>query len=68
MINFVMKSRSAMRKYLLLFTLLFLPWALYGQEDTLRLGYSVQGTVVDAVTGRPLEAVHVSIPDRHHAM
>ena len=67
MINFVMKSRSAMRKYLLLFTLLLLPWALYGQEDTLRLGYSVQGTVVDAVTGRPLEAVHVSIPDRHHA-
>ena len=56
-----------MRKYLLLFTLLLLPWALHGQEDTLRLGYSVHGTVVDAVTGRPLEAVHVSIPDRHHA-
>ena len=56
-----------MRKYLLLLALLLLPLALSGQEDTLRLGYSVRGTVVDAATGRPLEAVHVSIPDRHHA-
>ena len=56
-----------MRKFLLLLSLLLLPLALSGQADTLRLGYSARGTVVDAVTGRPLEAVHVSVPDRHHA-
>ena len=56
-----------MRKFLLLLSLLLLPMALSGQVDTLRMGYSVRGTVTDAVSGRPLEAVHVSIPDRHHA-
>jgi hypothetical protein len=35
--------------------------------DTVRLGYSVQGNVVDAVTGRPMESVHVSVPNRHYA-
>ena len=56
-----------MRKFLLLLSLLLLPMVLSGQVDTLRMGYSVRGTVTDAVSGRPLEAVHVSIPDRHHA-
>jgi len=40
---------------------------LSAQVDTVRLGYSVQGNVVDATTGRPMEAVHVSVPDRHFA-
>jgi hypothetical protein len=35
--------------------------------DTVRLGYSVQGNVVDAVSGRPMESVHVSVPGRHYA-
>jgi len=39
----------------------------YGQVDTLRLGYSVRGTVVDAASGRPMESVHVSLPGRHFA-
>ena len=56
-----------MRKYLILLLLLLGSIALYGQVDTVRLGYSVQGTVVNAATGKPLESVHVSLPDRHHA-
>ena len=56
-----------MRKYLILLLLLLGSTALYGQVDTVRLGYSVQGTVVNAATGKPLESVHVSLPDRHHA-
>ena len=38
-----------------------------GQTDSLRLGYVVRGRVRDAQTGKPLESVHVSVPDRHHA-
>jgi len=60
------KKRS-MRKYLILLAILLFPTVLSGQTDTLRLGFSVQGNVVDAVTGRPMEAVHVSVPDRHYA-
>ena len=56
-----------MRKYLILIAFVFCSLALYGQVDTVRLGYSVQGRVVDATTGRPMESVHVSVPDRHHA-
>ena len=56
-----------MRKYLILIAFVFCSVALYGQVDTVRLGYSVQGNVVDAVTGRPMESVHVSVPDRHYA-
>lgn len=37
------------------------------RTDSLRLGYSASGTVVDAFTGKPLESVHVSIPGRHQA-
>ena len=56
-----------MRKYLILIVFVFCSVALYGQVDTVRLGYSVQGNVVDATTGRPMEAVHVSVPARHYA-
>ena len=56
-----------MRKYLILLIFLLCSTALYGQVDTVRLGYSVQGNVVDAVTGRPMESVHVSVPGRHFA-
>jgi hypothetical protein len=56
-----------MRKYLILIAFVFCSVALYGQVDTVRLGYSVQGNVVDAVTGRPMESVHVSVPSRHFA-
>ncbi len=37
-----------------------------GQEEP-RLVYSVSGSVCDARTGRPLESVHVSLPDRSYA-
>ena len=40
---------------------------LYAQTDSVRLGYTVRGTVVDALSGRAMESVHVSIPERHHA-
>ena len=56
-----------MRKFLILIAFVFCSATLYGQVDTLRLGYSVQGNVVDAVTGRPMESVHVSVPSRHYA-
>ena len=56
-----------MRKFLILIAFVFCSVALYGQVDTVRLGYSVQGNVVDAVTGRPMESVHVSVPNRHYA-
>ena len=56
-----------MRKWLtiILFTLISL--SAWGQMDSLRLGYTVRGKVRDAQTGRVLEAVHVSVPGRHHA-
>ncbi len=56
-----------MRKYLILIVFVFCSVALYGQVDTVRLGYSVQGSVVDATTGRPMESVHVSVPSKHFA-
>ena len=56
-----------MRKFLILIVFVCCSAALYGQVDTVRLGYSVQGNVVDAVSGRPMESVHVSVPDRHYA-
>ena len=57
-----------MRKVLVLILLsLFTCQALSAQQDTLRLGYTVQGRVVDAQSGRALESVHVSIPGRHQA-
>ncbi len=56
-----------MRKYLILIAFLVCSTALFAQVDSVRLGYSVHGTVVDAATGRPMESVHVSVPDRHYA-
>ena len=56
-----------MRKFLILIAFLFCSVALFGQVDTVRLGYSVQGHVVDATTGRAMESVHVSVPNRHFA-
>ena len=37
------------------------------RPDSLRLRYVVSGTVLDGETGRKLESVHVSLPDRHYA-
>ena len=56
-----------MRKFLILIVFVCCSAALYGQVDPVRLGYSVQGNVVDAVSGRPMESVHVSVPGRHYA-
>ena len=56
-----------MRKFLILIVFVCCSAALYGQVDTVRLGYSEQGNVVDAVSGRPMESVHVSVPGRHYA-
>ena len=56
-----------MRKWFIIITLLLASLPLFGQADNLRMGFSVQGTVVDATTGRPLESVHVSIPGRKQA-
>ena len=67
MFKFVQVKIFPMRKFLILIAFVFCSAALYGQVDTVRLGYSVQGNVVDAVTGRPMESVHVSVPGRHYA-
>lgn len=56
-----------MRKWLVIIALLLAGTLAWAQTDSLRLGYTVQGTVVDDVTGKPLESVHVSIPGRHQA-
>lgn len=56
-----------MRRYLFLIAFLLCSTALFAQVDTVRLGYSVHGTVVDASSGRPMESVHVTVPDRHFA-
>jgi len=56
-----------MRKWLILTVFAFLPLLGWAQMDTLRLGYVVRGQVRDAQTGRALESVHVSVPDRHYA-
>ena len=56
-----------MRKWLVIIALFLAGMLAQAQTDSLRLGYTVQGTVVDAGNGRPLESVHVSIPGRHQA-
>ena len=56
-----------MKKGLLILLLLLFATALYAQTDSLRLVHTVRGTVTDARTGRALESVHVSIPDRYYA-
>ena len=57
-----------MKRWLsLLFFLAVTALAAAAQTDTIRLGYSVHGRVVDAKSGKALEAVHVSVPGRNHA-
>lgn len=56
-----------MRKVFTIILFLLFIWPLAAQTDSLRLGFSVRGKVVDAQTGRPLESVHISIPGRHQA-
>lgn len=57
-----MKLRSVICILLLTFTL-----GLRAQTDTLRLAYSIQGMVVDAANGRPIESALVSIPGSNNA-
>ena len=56
-----------MRKYLLFICALLLCQSLSAATDTLRLGYSADGKVVDAATGKALESVLVTIPGRRHS-
>lgn len=56
-----------MRKLLVIICLLLAWQAATAQTDSSRLGFTVQGTVVDLATGCPLESVHVSIPGLHQA-
>lgn len=56
-----------MRKFLTVILVLLLALPLAAQRDTLRMNYQISGTVVDALSGRALESVHVSIPGRHQA-
>ena len=56
-----------MRKCLIIICLLLLGQSLLAATDTLRLGYSADGKVVDAATGRALESVLVTIPGRRHS-
>lgn len=37
------------------------------QTDSVRLGYAIQGKVVDSRSGRAIESAHVSVTDKHHA-
>ncbi len=53
--------------FLALVTLLLSAAALSAQTDTVRLGHFVSGKVLDGMTGKPLESVHVSVPGRHYA-
>lgn len=56
-----------MRKWLLIISLFLSCGLALAQQDSLKLGYSVQGTVVDAYSGKALESVHVLIPGKHLA-
>ena len=54
-----------MRHSLIIIQLLLLGClSLQAQTDTLRMGFSVQGIVTDAQSGRAMESVLVSIPDK----
>ena len=57
-----------MRKLLIIsLFLLTAVFPLAGQADSVILGWSVRGTVRDARTGKPVEAVHVRVPARNFA-
>ena len=62
-----MKARNMNRFLAALAGLLMGVFSLNAQTDSVRLGYTVRGNVVDALSGRALESVHVSIPERHYA-
>ncbi len=56
-----------MHKLFTIILLLLATLSAAAQTDSLRLGFSASGRVVDAHSGKPLESVHVSIPGRHQA-
>lgn len=57
-----------MKRLLSLFAGLFLSLCIvWAQADSVRLGFTVRGTVVDALSGKALQSVHVAVPDRHFA-
>ena len=62
-----MKALNINRFLAVLAGLLLGTFGLYAQTDSVRLGYTVRGNVVDALSGKVLESVHVSIPERHYA-
>lgn len=56
-----------MRKWLVLIGLFLTLCLAQAQTDSLRLGFTVRGRVLDGDTGKPMESVHVSIPGRTQA-
>ena len=56
-----------MKRLLLVLAGLFLALSLFAQQDSLHMVYWVRGKVTDVRTGKPLEAVHVSLMDRYYA-
>ena len=56
-----------MRKWLVLIGLFLGMCLAQAQTDSLRLGFTVRGKVLDGDTGKPMESVHVSIPGRTQA-
>ena len=56
-----------MRKCLVLIGLFLAMCLAQAQTDSLRLGFTVRGKVLDGDTGKPMESVHVSIPGRTQA-
>lgn len=56
-----------MKRLFLVLAGLFAALLVFAQTDTLHLVYSVRGKVTDARSGKPLEAVHVSLTDRYFA-
>ena len=56
-----------MRKWLVLIGLFLSMCLAQAQTDSLRLGFTVRGKVLDGDTGKPMESVHVSIPGRTQA-
>ena len=55
------------RLFAVLVLAVFLPAGLFAQTDSLRLVYTVSGSVADLSTRRPIESVHVSIPSSNFA-
>ncbi|MBO6081486.1 MAG: carboxypeptidase-like regulatory domain-containing protein [Bacteroidales bacterium] len=55
------------RLFAVLVLAVLLPAGLFAQTDSLRLVYTVSGSVADLSTRRPIESVHVSIPSSNFA-